>query len=159
MEWMILPLKRYAEFTGRSRRREFWMFQLLNFIVASILVGPFFFSAFNAAVAAGGQPGSEDAIVEQMMTGGAGLSMIGVMLYGIYALAIFIPSIAVTVRRLHDRDMSGWWYLGVVVASFIPLIGFVAAIAFLVLMVLPGTDGGNNFGPDPKNPYGEDVFV
>lgn len=158
MEWMILPFKRYADFAGRSRRREFWMFQLLNLILATVLAGPFFVSFIGASVAAGDGPGSEEAMVEALMAGGMGLSMIGVMLYGIYALAALIPSIAVTVRRLHDRDMSGWWYLGLVVAGAIPLVGFVASIALLVLMVLPGTDGGNRFGPDPKNPYGEDVF-
>jgi len=63
------------------------------------------------------------------------------------------------VRRLHDRDMSGWWYLGVAVASIIPIVGFIASIAFLVLMVLPGTPGPNRFGPDPKDPTGAEVFA
>ena len=158
MEWMILPFKRYADFAGRSRRREFWMFQLLNIVLAAVLAGPFLVNFIGASVAAGDGPGSEEALGEALMTGGMGLAAVGVMLYGIYALAALIPSIAVTVRRLHDRDMSGWWYLGLAVASAIPLIGFAASIALLVLMVLPGTDGGNRFGPDPKNPYNEDVF-
>jgi uncharacterized membrane protein YhaH (DUF805 family) len=55
--------------------------------------------------------------------------------------------------------MSGWWYLGFVVANFIPFIGFIASIAYLVLMVLPGTSGTNRFGADPKDPYAEDVFA
>ncbi len=158
MEWMILPFKRYADFKGRSRRREFWMFQLLNLILATVLAGPFFVSFIGASNAAGNGPGSEDAAMEALMAGGMGLSMIGVMLYGIFGLAALIPSIAVTVRRLHDRDMSGWWYLGLVAASAIPLVGFAASIALIVLLVLPGTDGGNRFGPDPKNPYDQDVF-
>lgn len=158
MDWMILPFKRYAEFGGRSRRREFWMFQLLNLILAAVLAGPFFVSFVGSAIAAGDGPGAEQAMAEALMSGGIGLPMIGIMLYGIYALAALIPSIAVTVRRLHDRDMSGWWYLGLAVAGAIPVIGFAASIALLVLMVLPGTDGDNRFGADPKNPYGEDVF-
>ncbi len=85
--------------------------------------------------------------------------MIGVVLYALYALAVFIPSIAVTVRRFHDRDMSGWWYLGLSLAGIIPFVGFLASIAFLVLMFLPGTQGSNRFGPDPKDPYAEDVFA
>ena len=56
MEWMILPFKRYADFQGRSRRMEFWMFQLLNAIVALVLAGPFFFSYLSATVAAAGDP-------------------------------------------------------------------------------------------------------
>lgn len=93
------------------------------------------------------------------MTGGIGLSMVGVIVYALYVLASFIPSIAVTVRRLHDRDMSGWWYLGLIVAGFIPVIGFVGSIALFVFMLLPGTPGGNRFGDDPKDPYAEEVFA
>lgn len=159
MEWMILPFRRFADFEGRSRRKEFWMFQLLNAIVAVVLVGPFFVSYFGALVAAGGAPGAEEAVLENMMANGIGLSLIGFLLYLLYALAALIPSIAVTVRRFHDRDMSGWWYLGLTVVSLIPVIGFLASIAMLVFMLLPGTDGANRFGEDPKNPYSEDVFA
>jgi uncharacterized membrane protein YhaH (DUF805 family) len=159
MEWMILPWKRFADFQGRSRRKEFWMFQLLNVIVALVLAGPFFFSVIVATIEAGGDPAAEAALAESMLSGGLGLSVIGIGIYGLYVLAALIPSIAVTVRRFHDRDMSGWWYLGLVVVSLIPAVGFIASIALLVLMVLPGTEGGNRFGPDPKNPYSEDVFA
>ena len=69
-----------------------------------------------------------------------------------------MPSAAVTVRRLHDRDMSGWWYLGYLVASFIPLLNFIAMIAFLVIMFLDGTPGPNRYGPDPKGRGVVDVF-
>jgi uncharacterized membrane protein YhaH (DUF805 family) len=159
MEWMILPFKRYADFQGRSRRMEFWMFQLLNFVVALVLAGPFFFSFMSASIASAGDPGADAAAIEAMFEGGMTLSFVGVGLYGVYVLAAFIPSIAVTVRRFHDRDMSGWWYLGLTVAGVIPFIGFLGSIAFLVLMFLPGTPGSNRFGSDPKDPYAEDVFA
>lgn len=159
MEWMILPFKRYADFRGRSRRMEFWMFQVLNFAVALVLAGPFFFSYMSAAVATAGEPNADTAAIEAMMAGGLGLSAVGVGLYGLYALVAFIPSIAVTVRRFHDRDMSGWWYLGLTLAGLIPIVGFLGSIAFLVLMFLPGTAGPNRFGNDPKDPYAEDVFA
>jgi uncharacterized membrane protein YhaH (DUF805 family) len=159
MEWMILPLKRYADFQGRSRRKEFWMFQLLNIIVALVLAGPFFFSFISASMANAGDPQASEAAMLALIEGGASLSLVGLGIYFLYALAIIIPSIAVTVRRLHDRDMSGWWYLGFVVANFLPFVGFIASIAYLVLMVLPGTSGANRFGPDPKDPYAEDVFA
>jgi len=158
MEWMILPFKRYADFQGRSRRMEYWMFALLNFLVALVLAGPFAFTYISAVIAAAGEPNADAAAVEAMMQGGLSLSMIGIVLYVLYALAAFIPSIAVTVRRFHDRDMSGWWYLGLAVASILPLVGFIASIALLVLMVLPGTPGPNRFGSDPKDPYAADVF-
>ncbi|MBI1404128.1 MAG: DUF805 domain-containing protein [Porphyrobacter sp.] len=159
MEWMIMPFRRYADFSGRSRRKEYWMFQLFNFLVGLVLAGPFFISYFGAISAASGNPEQEAAAVEAIAAGGFGLSFIGLALYGLYLLAAFIPSIAVTVRRFHDRDMSGWWYPGLIVASLIPLIGFVASIALIVFMVLPGSSGANRFGPDPKDPYAEDVFA
>ncbi len=153
MQWMILPFKRYADFEGRSRRMEFWMFQLLNVIVASVLAGPFVVAVITASAAAelGGSPDPFEALgtFTLLLTG----------LYGLYALVALIPGIAVTVRRLHDRDMSGWWYLGFAIGGAIPFVGFIASIAFLVILFLPGTDGANRFGPDPKNPYEEDVFA
>lgn len=159
MEWMILPFKRYADFQGRSRRMEFWMFQLLNLGVALVLAGPFFFSLIGASIANPEDPAATEAAMAALVEGGISLSMIGLILYGLYALAVFIPSIAVTVRRFHDRDMSGWWYLGLSLAGIIPFVGFLGSIALLVLMFLPGTQGSNRFGPDPKDPYAEDVFA
>ena len=81
------------------------------------------------------------------------------MVLALWWLATLIPNIALNVRRLHDRDMSGWWYLGFIVASFIPLVNFVAGIAYLVLMVLPGTPGPNRFGEDPKGATVPAVFA
>jgi len=88
---------------------------------------------------------------------GAVFGGIGILI-PLYGLATLIPSIAVGVRRLHDRDMSGWWYLGLFVGMIIPLVNFIAAIAFLVLMLLPGTPGPNRFGPDPKDPANTAAF-
>jgi uncharacterized membrane protein YhaH (DUF805 family) len=143
MNWMILPLKRYAEFTGRSRRMEYWMFALLNAIVAGVLT----FVVLGTGGAMGmftPGPNGEPAAGLGALFGGMGLILV------LYVLAILVPSIAVTVRRLHDRDMSGWWYLGAIVGGMIPFVGFLVSIAFLVLMALPGTPGPNRFGPDPK---------
>lgn len=120
MEWMLLPLKRYADFQGRSRRKEYWMF-LLGVVIVSIVVG----------------------IIEGI-TGMAG--MIG----GIYGpltllllLAIIVPAIAVQVRRFHDQDKSGWFVL-------LGLIPFLGGLIVLVFMLLEGTQGPNRFGEDPK---------
>lgn len=152
MEWMILPFKRYAQFTGRSRRMEFWMFALLNVIVYIVLA----ILAFGILGAGDAFSGNIDPNNPMSIYGGffsgAGL------LFVLWWLVVLIPGIAVGVRRLHDRNISGWWYLGLVVASFIPFLGIIAAIAFLVLMVLPGTDGPNRFGPDPKNPGSAETF-
>lgn len=149
MEWMIMPFKRYADFSGRSRRMEYWMFMLLNIIVYAVFGGLFF--AVGGSIEAIAGDASDD-----------GLGALGIvisLLLGLYVLAIIIPSIAVAVRRLHDRDMSGWWYLGIFVGSLIPLIGILFSIAFLILMLLPGTEGANRFGEDPKNPNSADTFA
>ena len=142
MDWMILPLKRYAEFEGRSRRMEFWMFQLLNLIVSGIAIAIMSAGGFDLIAMSTGE-----------FTGSAeigGMFYLGAGLLGLWGLAVLVPSIALTVRRLHDRNMSGWWYLGILVASLIPFVGLFASLAYLVLMLLPGTDGPNRFGPDPK---------
>lgn len=109
MEWYIGVLKKYVEFSGRARRKEYWMFTLFNLIIALVL-------------------GFLD---------GSGT------LGGIYALAVLLPSIGVSVRRLHDTGRTGWWLLLI----FLPLIG---ALVLLVFMVLEGNAGQNEYGSDPK---------
>ena len=150
MEWMLMPFRRYAEFSGRSRRMEFWMFTLLTFIVELVCFALMFAGGFNLMAMT--DPTAVPEAPGALFWLGAGLLLI-------YVLAALIPSIAVTVRRLHDRDMSGWWYLGLIVASLIPIINIIAAIGFLVLMLLPGTPGPNRFGPDPKDPTSAEVFA
>lgn len=113
MDWYIGVLKKYAVFQGRARRKEYWMFFLFNLIVGIIL----------------------GALDWMLGTG----SLLG----GIYALAVLIPNIAVTVRRLHDTSRSGWWILIVLV----PVIGW---IVLLVFMVLDSHPGDNEYGPNPK---------
>jgi uncharacterized membrane protein YhaH (DUF805 family) len=77
----------------------------------------------------------------------------------LWFLAIIVPGIAVGVRRLHDRNMSGWWYLGFIVLSLVPVIGFIASIAMIVIFLLPGTPGPNKYGPDPKGGEGMPAAV
>ncbi len=151
MEWMLLPLRRYADFEGRSRRMEYWMFQLLNVIVIAVLVALIFGGMPWAALS------DPEAVAADIQIGA--LVWVGGILATLWVLATLVPGIAVVVRRLHDRDMSGWWYLGIIVASMIPLVNFFASIAFLVLMVLPGTKGPNRFGPDPLDPAQAEVFA
>jgi len=142
--WMIMPFQRYFEFSGRSRRKEFWLFALLNTLV---FVGIF---ALRGATGGASMADIEAAdaagtlAVYSWMFSGVGI------LLGIWWLIVIVPGIAVTVRRLHDRDLSGWWYLGVIVGSMIPFLGVLVSLAFLIVMALPGTPGENRFGPDPK---------
>lgn len=151
MEWMLMPLKRYADFSGRSRRKEYWMYTLFLIIVA-VVVG----------------------VVEGVL----GLSqMVGP--YGpitaLFALATLVPNIAVSVRRLHDTNRSGWWILlpiipyavvaflllsgNLAMAGIAGMVALVAVIALLVFMVLDGTKGDNRFGPDPKGADHQEVFA
>lgn len=81
------------------------------------------------------------------------------MLLLIWFLFALIPGIAVSIRRLHDAELSGWWYVGLVLASAIPLLGILASIGLFVVMLLPGSDGSNRFGPDPREAgYGAEIF-
>lgn len=140
MEWMILPLRRYADFSGRSRRKEYWMFTLLQLIVyaAVAAVGGLFALLYNAT---GG--GSDASGV---------FGIIFIVLFAIVALGLIIPNIAVTVRRFHDQDKSGWFIL----LNFIPYVG---GLVVLVFMCLEGTRGANRYGDDPKAPSHYDVFA
>lgn len=141
MEWMLLPYKRYVDFSGRSRRKEYWMFALLFAIVYAVCY----------ALILTGMPSVDPAT--GMMTGGGGaLSMVGSAILGIFALGSFIPALAVMVRRFHDQDKSGWFVL-------LSLIPFVGSLIVLVFMCLEGTKGANRFGADPKDPAGTEAFA
>ena len=121
MEWYLLVWKRYAEFNGRSRRKEYWMFALFNMLVALLVYIP--------------------AILLTLAKSWTGIALLA--LFVVYTLAGFIPSLAVGIRRLHDTGKSGWWFL----ISLIPLAG---GIIFLVFMVLDSNPGMNEYGPNPK---------
>jgi len=163
MEWMLMPFRRYADFSGRSRRKEFWMFQLLGVIVAvviyALLLGGGGFAALTGSAAVEGGELNEVSF--------GPLFWVGVVLACIWIIAAFIPSLAVTVRRLHDRNMSGWYLLGffaaVIVLSLIPVIGGLAVlaleIAYVVVLALPGTPGPNKYGPDPLGQADPEVFA
>ena len=126
---MFEAVKKYAVFSGRARRKEYWLFILLYMILAVI--------AQVIGVVIG---------LNYEMAGGVGVIYIPI-LPNVVALLLLIPGIAVGIRRLHDSDRSGWWLLIVLV----PIIG---PIWLFVLMVLDGTIGENRFGADPKGRVG-----
>ena len=140
MEYMLMPLKRYADFQGRSRRKEYWMFTLGIVIVYMLLMIPMMSAVISAA--ASGR-GNDPQAALSMFTGIGG---IGMVLLTIFALAIFIPSLAVQIRRLHDTDRSGWWIL----LGFVPIVNYIGIWVLLVFYCLEGTKGPNRFGEDPK---------
>jgi uncharacterized membrane protein YhaH (DUF805 family) len=127
---MLLPLKRYLDFSGRSRRKEYWLWVL--FVIVMLLVLMYLDSALNLGGTATGYAEG----------GSAGFSMSGGILTMIFGLLTFIPGIAVSVRRMHDLDKSGW----MVLLALVPLVNFY----YLYLLLQPGTPGPNRYGPDPK---------
>ena len=124
---------KYATFSGRTSRSEYWYFFLFVILVASVLIG------VGVAASAGGIDRGQISTLSGIFFGAAGLFYLGML----------IPMIAVGVRRFHDRNLSGWWYLGAIVAGAIPFVGIAASIAAFVITVLKGTDGENKFGEDP----------
>lgn len=113
MEWYLDVLKnKYAQFTGRARRLEYWYFALFN-VIASIVLAVLdgLFGTFNTATGAG-------------------------LLSGLYALAVLVPSLAVAVRRLHDTDRTGWWLL----IALVPVIGVIVLLVFMLIDSQPGAN-------------------
>ncbi|MBW5481463.1 DUF805 domain-containing protein [Streptomyces bambusae] len=109
----LYVLRNYAVFSGRARRQEYWLFTLFNIIITAVL-------------------GTLDAVL-----GTSGL------LTGLYVLAILVPALAVSVRRLHDTDRSAWWLL----IGLIPLVG---AIVLIVFAATEGSANPNRWGHNPK---------
>ena len=122
-------LKQYAVFSGRAGRKEYWRF-------SPVQIGIAFALAMWLVAALPNEPGDNFRLRD---LGAAGLPFYVMMLY---ALATIVPTCAVTVRRLHDYDYSGWWLL----LGFIPYIGEAALFA---LLCFKGTAGDNRFGAAP----------
>lgn len=113
MKWFIEALKKYAVFTGRAQRKEYWMFALISTLIAFPL------------------------LFIDLATGGPAF------LSSLYCLALFLPSLAVSVRRLHDIGKSGWW----ITINMVPFLG---AMIYLIYLITDSMDEGNPYGPNPK---------
>lgn len=119
MNWFLAALGKYAVFSGRAQRAEYWYFVLFYLLIyLGLMIVDSLTGSFSEAI-------------------GLGLTS------GLFTLAMLLPSIAVGVRRLHDTDRSGWWTL----IGFIPLIG---AIVLLVFLVQDSSPGANRYGENPK---------
>ena len=120
MNWYLECFRKYADFSGRARRTEYWMFVLFNIIVSLVL-----------------------AAVDNLL--GLKVSDAGI-LSTIYSLLVLVPSIAVSIRRLHDTGRTGWLLL----LAFIPCIG---AIILIVFYAQDSQPGENQYGPNPKQSW------
>jgi uncharacterized membrane protein YhaH (DUF805 family) len=119
MNYYLKALQNYANFSGRARRSEYWYFVLFNSFFS--LVAFFLDNIFGTAIE------------------GVGYGPI----YGLFALAVFLPGLAVTVRRLHDVGKSGWMF-------FIILLPLIGAFWALILLCTDSQQGTNKWGQNPK---------
>ncbi|MBP6282317.1 MAG: DUF805 domain-containing protein [Leptotrichiaceae bacterium] len=118
MNYFTEGFKKYATFSGRATRSEYWYFSLIAIIIVIVL-----------------------AVIDGILGTYNEDTEIG-LISGIFSLVIFIPSLAIMVRRLHDTNRSGWWY-------FIILIPIIGAIALLVFLCIDSKED-NKYGANPK---------
>lgn len=109
MNYYLDAWRNFAVFSGRATRTDFWMFVLFNILALIVLL-------------------VLGSLIKPL-----------IFLYGLYCLAVIIPNLAITVRRLHDTSRSGWWWF----IGFVPVVG---GIILLVFMCLPSTPGPNQYG-------------
>ncbi|SER93414.1 DUF805 domain-containing protein [Salisediminibacterium halotolerans] len=113
MNWYIHVLRNFSNFHSRARRTEYWMFVLINFLILLVLN-----------------------VIESALD-------LPTVLSSLYSLIVFLPSLAVAVRRLHDTGRSGWWIL-------INLVPFIGQIVFLIFVIIDSEQQENRWGPVPK---------
>lgn len=119
----ICMKEKYASFSGRATRAEYWYFYLFSIL---ILIGGAIVGGIIGAILSGGD--------EDVAIGAA------VIVYGIVALGLVCPSISVLIRRLHDTGRSGWW-------CFIALIPYIGSIVIFIFTLLNSQDHDNEYGP------------
>jgi uncharacterized membrane protein YhaH (DUF805 family) len=116
-------------FTGRSRRSEYWYFQLFNILIGIAIVLVFAFLGGVVAGITGNGEKTAEAIAQ--------------LAYSVFALGTLLPALGVLIRRLHDTDRSGWWVL-------LGLVPFIGGIVLIVFCVQDSQPGSNQYGPNPK---------
>lgn len=157
MKYFLYCLKHYADFNGRARRSEYWFFTLVHslLVILPIIIG--LVMIVTASLTQLHHPASE-----APRYGNVGVFII--FIFALLHLALFIPQLAVSVRRLHDTDKSGFFIL----IAFIPYVGVIGGIVLLVFYCMDSTPGYNQYGPNPKgigneegawrNPYGQPPY-
>ena len=129
MEWYLKVMRdNYANFKGRARRKEYWMYTLI-FTVLLIALMTIMFSVLSFSDETGIETGPSVYLT--------------VILVIVFLFAHFIPSIALTVRRLHDTGKSGWWYL-------IVLVPYLGNFVIFIFTLIDGDRGDNKYGSNPK---------
>ena len=129
--------KKYATFSGRASRSEYWWWALFTFIVSVVLLVPAYVLGITTSPDGGRTPGA------------AAIPLIILMI--IFYLAIIVPNLALTVRRLHDAGYSGW----LVLLGLVPYLG---GLILLIFAVLPSSPTGVKYDPVPATPYGDNPY-
>jgi uncharacterized membrane protein YhaH (DUF805 family) len=119
MSWWLSAMKKYFDFSGRAPRKEYWMYLLFNFVFGIV------------------------ALVVDITLSSVSDSMAPGLLYSLFCLAVLLPALSVTVRRLHDVGKSGWWIL-------ISVLPFIGGLWLLILTLMDSQSGPNRFGESPK---------
>jgi uncharacterized membrane protein YhaH (DUF805 family) len=169
MRWMIMPLRRYADFRGRSQPVEFWMWMLFLLVATPVLV------ALDVVLGLGGHNPFDRMGSYTVLTMLVAILTSGGLLTWIFLLAALIPHYAVQVRRLHDTNRSGWWVLipyapyiftllviiiggaaqsitMILLGALFSIVGLGGVITLIIFLCLEGTRGENDFGRDPRQP-------
>jgi len=156
LKWMFLPLKRYAEFSGRSRRKEYWLWFLFTQGLSLLIMTPLIGGAIEVIATvmdAFPEELSEaelDALILDTFSPSVFFATIGVL--SLLTLAFLVPNLAVNLRRFHDANIEGKWFWILLVASFVPFLFGVPALAIWIIAgFVPGTSGRNKFGDDPRS--------
>ncbi|MEG3143575.1 DUF805 domain-containing protein [Sphingomonas sp. RT2P30] len=169
MGWMIMPLRRYADFRGRSQAIEFWMWMLFLLLVTIVMV------VLDDLLGLGARPRSPELSGAAVLTFVFQLFWSAGLLTWMFWLMILVPHLAVQVRRLHDSNRSGWWiflpvapwglsfaslaigglsgsFTMLLFAWFFALLILGGAVTLIVFYCLDGTRGVNRYGIDPRAP-------
>jgi len=169
---MFLPFKRYAEFSGRSRRTEYWSFTLFFFLCAQLVSFPLFYMMTEAMFSL--SPSVFQELVEEEPETMGELYLMPIRMFGLIfqeiprgpliasltAIALFwlgltVPTLALNVRRFRDCNIEPKWYWLCFVSCFMPFFGGIGSLAILIIAgFLPGTPGPNKFGEDPRGETG-----
>lgn len=128
MKWYFQVLSKYAVFAGRARRKEYWMFNLIHGVIIFVLYG-------------------SELLIERF----APIGSIA-LIQALYVVATLVPLVAVSVRRLHDTNRNGWWFL----LFLVPLVNLILVFWFMTQDSQPGE---NRFGPNPKTEPGSAAAV
>jgi len=154
-KWMFLPLKRYAEFSGRSRRKEYWMWFLFTQGLALIIMTPLISGAIKiiSAIAEAFPDELSEAEAEALILDSFSPTLL-LATFGILSLttlSFLVPNLAVNLRRFHDAGIEAKWFWILLVACFVPfLFGIPGLAIFIIAGFVPGTPGPNRFGEDPR---------